>query len=201
MKKNGLLTFIFACIPGAGPMYYGYMKRGLSQITLVCVCLAMSSIIAALSILVPIIWMFSFFDTYDLIRHMVAGDAKPDGFMLLEDAGLGSISSILPNYHNLIGWAMIGLGAWAIYDGVISEALERLLYALGVENAWYILHSIPTLVVAVLLIWGGIKLLGGHHGNANQPYTPPAPDARENDAEIYPYHPTHPGPEDSADRQ
>ena len=30
MKKNGFLTFIFACIPGAGQMYYGYMQRGLS---------------------------------------------------------------------------------------------------------------------------------------------------------------------------
>ena len=29
MKKNGFLTFIFACIPGAGQMYYGYMQRGL----------------------------------------------------------------------------------------------------------------------------------------------------------------------------
>ena len=30
MKKNALLTFIFACVPGAGQMYYGYMQRGLS---------------------------------------------------------------------------------------------------------------------------------------------------------------------------
>ena len=36
MKKNALLTFIFACIPGAGQMYYGYMQRGLSLITLFC---------------------------------------------------------------------------------------------------------------------------------------------------------------------
>lgn len=34
MKKNGFLTFIFACIPGAGQMYYGYMQRGLSLITM-----------------------------------------------------------------------------------------------------------------------------------------------------------------------
>ena len=34
MKKNGFLTFIFACIPGAGQMYYGYMQRGLSIETL-----------------------------------------------------------------------------------------------------------------------------------------------------------------------
>ena len=32
MKKNGILTLLFACIPGAGQMYQGYMKRGLSLI-------------------------------------------------------------------------------------------------------------------------------------------------------------------------
>ena len=36
MKKNALLTFIFACVPGAGQMYYGYMQRGLSLIALFC---------------------------------------------------------------------------------------------------------------------------------------------------------------------
>ena len=33
MKKNGILTFLFAFVPGAGQMYQGYMKRGLSLIT------------------------------------------------------------------------------------------------------------------------------------------------------------------------
>ena len=28
MKKNGILTLLFALIPGAGEMYQGYMKRG-----------------------------------------------------------------------------------------------------------------------------------------------------------------------------
>ena len=32
MLKNGLLTLLFAFIPGAGQMYQGYMKRGLSLI-------------------------------------------------------------------------------------------------------------------------------------------------------------------------
>jgi TM2 domain-containing membrane protein YozV len=29
-KKNSFLTFIFSLIPGAGQMYLGFMKRGLS---------------------------------------------------------------------------------------------------------------------------------------------------------------------------
>ena len=36
MKKNGILTLLFAFIPGAGQMYQGYMKRGLSLITMFC---------------------------------------------------------------------------------------------------------------------------------------------------------------------
>lgn len=34
MMKNGILTFLFAFCPGAGQMYQGYMKRGLSLITM-----------------------------------------------------------------------------------------------------------------------------------------------------------------------
>ena len=46
MKKNGFLTFVFACIPGAGQMYYGYMKRGLSMITIFCLGVVVAAIIA-----------------------------------------------------------------------------------------------------------------------------------------------------------
>lgn len=31
MYKNGFLTLCFSFIPGAGQMYQGYMKRGLTQ--------------------------------------------------------------------------------------------------------------------------------------------------------------------------
>ena len=36
MLKNGFLTLLFAFIPGAGQMYQGYMKRGLSLILMCC---------------------------------------------------------------------------------------------------------------------------------------------------------------------
>ena len=40
MMKNGILTFFFAFCPGAGQMYQGYMKRGLSLITMFCLFVA-----------------------------------------------------------------------------------------------------------------------------------------------------------------
>ena len=76
MKKNAFLTFIFACIPGAGQMYYGYMKRGTSLLVYFCLFIMLGAIISPLVVGVAVVYMFSFFDTYDLIRHMAAGEPK-----------------------------------------------------------------------------------------------------------------------------
>ena len=46
MKKNALLTFIFACVPGAGQMYYGYMQRGLALISLFCGCFVLGALVS-----------------------------------------------------------------------------------------------------------------------------------------------------------
>ena len=71
MKKNGFLTFIFACIPGAGQMYYGYMQRGLSLITMFIACFIVGAIINPLAALAIIVWMYAFFDTYEIGRAHV----------------------------------------------------------------------------------------------------------------------------------
>ena len=60
MKKNALLTFIFACIPGAGQMYYGYMQRGLAIVSLFGVGFMVSTIFDPFIITLPILWMYSF---------------------------------------------------------------------------------------------------------------------------------------------
>ena len=66
MMKNGILTFLFAFCPGAGQMYQGYMKRGLSLITMFCVAFGASTLLEVLYVAMPIVWMYSFFDTFNL---------------------------------------------------------------------------------------------------------------------------------------
>ena len=46
MKKSMFLTFCFSFIPGAGQMYQGYMKRGLSLMILLGLAFALTSIIS-----------------------------------------------------------------------------------------------------------------------------------------------------------
>ena len=155
MKKNGLLTFIFACIPGAGQMYYGYMKRGLALLSIFCIGVGLGAIISPLIIVCPIVWMYSFFDTYDLIRHMTQGAPKPDTLLPFEN--LDSLRRLFPSGNRVIGWVFIGLGAWALYSSIIEPLVINFI-------GWYAANMVPTLVVAALLIAGGFWLLKGPRG-------------------------------------
>ena len=67
-RKSGFLTFCFACLPGAGEMYLGYMKRGLSVMIAFWGLIFVASLLnmGILGILAPIIWAYSFFDTFNL---------------------------------------------------------------------------------------------------------------------------------------
>ena len=50
MLKNGLLTLLFAFIPGAGQMYQGYMKRGLSLMLMCCVIGVLAMLFAPIAL-------------------------------------------------------------------------------------------------------------------------------------------------------
>ena len=166
MKKNGFLTFIFACIPGAGQMYYGYMQRGLSLITMFIACFIVGAIINPLAALAIIVWMYSFFDTYDLVRHLAAGDPKEDGLLLV--GNFDDVKKLIPQHTKLVGWGLIGFGVWALYDLLIGNWLYRLFTnILGYGYAWDIINGIPNLVVGGLLVFAGFKLLNMHPAKKN----------------------------------
>ena len=119
MKKNALLTFIFACIPGAGQMYYGYMQRGLAIVSLFGVCFMVANVFNSFVITLLILWMYSFFDTYDLIRHLAAGEPKEDSLLLL--GNWKDCKELIPQHNKLLGWGLIAFGIWALYDILISD--------------------------------------------------------------------------------
>lgn len=174
MKKNAFLTFIFACIPGAGQMYYGYMKRGTSLLVYFCLFIMLGAIISPLVVGVAVVYMFSFFDTYDLIRHMAAGEPKEDSLLVL--GNYEEIKKLVPQHNRLIGWGLVGFGVWALYETFVSTWLYTLLCNLvGDGYAYDIITGIPNVVIAALLIFAGLKLLGLH------------PETKHGDDELPPY--------------
>ena len=176
MKKNALLTFIFACIPGAGQMYYGYMQRGLAIVSLFGAAFMVSNIFNPFVITLLIFWMYSFFDTYDLIRHLAAGEPKEDSLLLL--GKWQDCKELIPQHNQLLGWGLIIVGGWAMYDTVVSNWLANILNRLFSDYGivYSIIHGIPNVFIAVLLIAAGFKLLGLH----------PAAPAANNDLPPFP---------------
>lgn len=161
MKKNGLLTFLFACIPGAGQMYYGYMQRGLSLITLFCLgfFFGIEMYSEWLMVLVcGVTWMYSFFDTYDLIRYAAAGRPKEDGLLLM--GNLSDLTKYIPQHNKLLGWILVGIGSYGVYSLLIEDILYTLLRSLLGSAAYSILRAIPGIIISILFIAAGLWLLG-----------------------------------------
>ena len=80
-KKNGFWRFIFSLLPGAGEMYLGFMKMGVSLMSLFFVIIAVASYmdIGPMVFIALIAWFYSFFHVNNLA-------AQPDEqFYALDD--------------------------------------------------------------------------------------------------------------------
>ena len=87
MRKSRILTFLFALWPGAGQMYLGYMKRGVSLMGLFFLIFAIMGFLGLsfLAFLLPIIWFYAFFDTMNL-RSMSYEFLPQDDFLFHLDS-------------------------------------------------------------------------------------------------------------------
>ena len=109
MMKNGILTFLFAFCPGAGQMYQGYMKRGLSLITMFCVAFGAGTLLEVLYVAMPIVWMYSFFDTFNLRAQIGAGTAPQDDYLVHINWHDQRMEQFMLDSHKLLGWGLIAV--------------------------------------------------------------------------------------------
>lgn len=168
MKKNGILTLLFALIPGAGEMYQGYMKRGLSIITMFCLSIALSAWmgISIFYIGVPILYMYSFFDTFNLRAQISMGTAPEDDYLVHFDPQDKRLARMMMDSHKLVGWCLIAIGALIAYEQIIMNTLGDILWHWGqkapVWRAIYlVMDQLPEVVLCVALILCGIWLVRG----------------------------------------
>mgnify|MGYP000852953065 CR=1 FL=1 len=159
-KKNSLLTFLCALVPGAGQMYLGLLKKGCSIMLAFTIDVAVTTIIPLFAIFLPVIWFYAFFDTFSL-RSMTEEErrAQEQKFLVDADGVLGKDwRAILQKRHTVIGIACILFGAYLLFDNFISPILYRIF---DTNIIYGIVHSIPTFVVSALIILLGVYLVKG----------------------------------------
>ena len=172
-RKHGLLLFIAACIPGCGEMYQGYMKRGISILTAFCAVFALAVFleIGALAVLMLPVWLYAFFDSYNLRSLLDQGAAPADAFLFgLSDMDSRQMSALLQKRHSLVGWGLVALGVCILYTTVADWVVDFLGQFF---DSWWLysilLYDVPRLAVTIGIIALGIWFIRG-------PKAPPAGD-------------------------
>ena len=166
MLKNGLLTLLFAFIPGAGQMYQGYMKRGLSLMLMCCVIGVLAMLFAPIALFLMLVFMYSFFDTLNLRAQILADTAPEDDYLIHFDPRDRRLARALLDSHKLVGWALIAFGALIAYENIIMNLLNDVLWRWGrdsvVFRAFYlVMDQLPDVVLCVALILCGAWLVRG----------------------------------------
>ena len=202
MKKNGILTFLFAFVPGAGQMYQGYMKRGLSLITMFCLCIMAGMLLEPLVMTALIVWMYSFFDTFNLRAQFIAGTAPADDYLVHFNTKDARLTLFFRDSHKLLGWALIALGAMVAYQNIIMRVLGDVMWRWGQNNPFFraiylMLDSLPQIVVCVALIVCGMWLVRGpKNKKGKQP-----PEEETEEAEDFHAYTAAPQAEDAEDAE
>ena len=166
MKKNGILTLLFAFIPGAGQMYQGYMKRGLSLVLMAAAIGMAAMLIPPIAFALLVVFMYSFFDTFNL-RAQIGLDAAPaDDYLIHFDMRDRRLEQLMAERHKLLGWLLIACGGMMAYQNIIMNTLGDLLWRWGKENPifralYLVMDQLPEVLVCVVLIVCGIWLVKG----------------------------------------
>ena len=183
-RKHGFLLFLTSCIPGCGEMYQGYMKRGMSILTIFCGIFALAVLleIGALAVLMLPVWLFSFFDSYNL-RAQTEADATPaDAYLFcLSDMDSRRMNDLLRKRHSLVGWGLVLLGVYVLFETVAGHLVNIICEYLG---EWWlyeiVMRDLPRLVVTVGVIALGVWFIRGPKKGTVEDipaFTPPTAEA------------------------
>lgn len=155
-QKNRFWTFILSLMPGAGEMYFGLYRQGVSLMLLFFVILLVPLIlqVSALSLLCVILWFYSFLHTHNLRSRPL------DEFCQLEDRYLWEGLSHTFQWNNrnktVVAVALIVIGAFLLWENLFAWLGWFFGGFLG--NFFY---RLPRAVIGVLVLLLGIWLITG----------------------------------------
>lgn len=182
-KKNKILTFLFACIPGAGHMYLGFMKMGLSFMTLFFLIMGLAFLAdnifyvltGPILMILPVIWFYAFFDC---INKNGASDEEfasyQDHFLFTDIPELNQIKWNPNLFHSRVPRTVVG---FILLLSGISMFSRNMLWMLGwdYDNLIYRILSrffdyLPQVAISLAVIALGIWLIAGKRRELKREY-------------------------------
>lgn len=165
-KKSRFWLFLFSLFPGAGHMYLGLMRMGLSFMFGFMLSVALMNI-TGLDVLVVLpltIYIYSFFHANNI------GSMDDAAFAALEDEyllGFGDIDRdrfrLDRRNRNLAAAVLIILGICMLWNVGFGMVRDYIGWDNPVIKAIYytMRDDVPRVVIAIAIIWFGVVLLRG----------------------------------------
>ena len=171
---------LWACVPGCGQMCQGYMKRGISQ-TIIATALLFIAVfleMGVLAVLIAPLWMYSFFDSFNLRRQIREGMAPEDEFMFgLSEMDSRKLTQIISRRGSLIGWVLVVVGLYNVYQIFARRVLGTLADHFPIFDWLYslLVWDMPRILGTVLIVALGLWFIKGPKApKGDEPaYTPP----------------------------
>lgn len=167
-KKNRFFLFCTSLIPGAGEMYLGFMKQGISLMLLFFSLFLTADYLSfyPLYYLTPIVWFYSFFHVHNL--HSLPDEefyAVEDDFLVQMEPTHIHSERWLKNNHKIAAFVLIFFGISILWNNLLMF-LIRILDILPISSSVYNLimafsRSIPQIVIACGIIAIGVNLIKG----------------------------------------
>ena len=156
-SKKG--TVLFALCPGAGHMFNGFMKLGLSFMLLFFAIIAFSgwARMDILAVFLPVVWFWSFMDC---INRRFTDEAE---FYAQEDQWLfgGDYRMPLGRFSGkvglLVGIFLILVGLYALFCNFLMPILPSYIR----DYLWDLTYNLPEAILAVIVIVVGVFLITG----------------------------------------
>lgn len=165
-KKSKFWLGVFSLVPGAGEMYLGFMKMGVSLMLMCGLAIALMAMtdIMALSVIVVTIYIYSFFHANNL------GRMNDQAFQEMEDCylfGLDGLFSVRDGvkgrYKKIAGGILVLFGLAMLWNALFSVLCD----IFGWDNEMlreiyrFMRDEFPRVLIGVAVTWGGIWLLRG----------------------------------------
>ena len=169
-KKNRFLTFCFSCMPGAGEMYMGFFKTGLSLMGLFMFSVIVLSVLQfdefAISLGVTI-WFYGFFHANHLASLSDEEFAEVKDSYLFAGEDFGGQIAWASKYQKILAGLLIAAGVILLWNTATDLARNFLP-----EYIWKIMYTVgdyvPRVVVAILIMIVGVKMILGRKAQLAQ---------------------------------
>lgn len=164
-KKNNFLRFVFSLLPGAGEMYMGFMKMGVSLMGLffLIIAVAVTINLGPLMFLIAIVWFYSFFHVHNL------ASLSDEEFYAVEDEYLFYFDNIVlidkkmsNTYRTVIAIVLIVIGVILTGHSVFNILMDIFPAAQWLWTLYSMLrYDLPRILVGIAIILLGILMIRG----------------------------------------